>query len=99
MTFDEECAALVQRYAIYSKDRILTREEILAQPRYKRVWAWWQALAHYQMNNYYKRLEDAPDGISTIHVMGKTCKMYKWNNEYEFVQEMTKESCKGIYGQ
>lgn len=99
MNFDTECATLIQKYAIYSKERILTLEEILAQPRHKRVWAWWQALAHYQTNHYYKHLEDAPDGISMIHVMGKTSKMYEWKKGYEFVQEMTLEDCKVIYGE
>ena len=99
MHFDRQIAELIQRHMkeIYGWESPI--EEILAEPRYERVWAYWNALAYFRMHDHYLTLEEAPEGIKWITVMDGTCKNYKWKNgKYEFAQELTKEDCKSIYG-
>lgn len=79
----------------------LTIDELEKQPYNKRIWLWWQSLAYYgHKGTYFTRLEDAPDGLEWITVMGSKGpkKDYKWRNgKYEFIQEMSEKTCKAIY--
>jgi hypothetical protein len=97
---DKEARDLIQSHLLATTGREWPVETITAQPYYKQIWAWWSALAYYKIRHHYLRLEDAPDGIPSIEVMGDTQKMYMWRKgKYEFVQEFTLEFCKEIYGE
>jgi hypothetical protein len=76
-------------------------DQIESMPLHERVWAWWQALAYFGRANHFRRLEDAPDGQEWINVLDAESKRsYRWRNGgYALVQEMTKEVCRGIYGE
>lgn len=80
--------------------RNMTMEQIQANPRYKRVWTYWSALAYFKMRDHYQSLFEAPKGIKWITVMGDTCRNYKWKDgKYEFAQELTKSEVERIYGE
>jgi hypothetical protein len=77
----------------------MTSERLLLQPYHTLIWTWWTALAYYKMSHRYMRLEDAPEGVQTIWVMTDTNRNYIWKDgKYEYLQEFTKEECKGVYG-
>ncbi|WP_207953324.1 hypothetical protein [Paenibacillus agricola] len=79
--------------------RDMTAQQLSFHPYHKQVWAWWKALAYYGMNGNYERLEDAPNGMRSIWIIGKTNLNYIWKNgKYEYLQQITKEDCKNIYG-
>ncbi|MDB5054029.1 MAG: hypothetical protein JWM44_2079 [Bacilli bacterium] len=97
MSFVRECAELIQRHLRDAVNRELTLEEIFERPYHRRVWAWWEALAFYKLQDHYKRLEDAPDGLSTITIIGKTALMYQWKGKYVFLQEITRKDAEKFY--
>lgn len=69
------------------------------QPYHKQVWAWWQAMAYYGINGNYERLEDATAGVRYISIMReKKIKYELIDGKYIAYQEITKEECKGVYG-
>jgi hypothetical protein len=99
MSYMKECAQLTQRYFREVERRELTIDDILQRPHYRQVWFWWLALSHFKERNHYKRLEDAPQGLEYITIMGTTRVEYKWDGQkYSWLQETTMEECKSIYG-
>jgi hypothetical protein len=99
MHLNKESATLIQSHLLATTGREWPIDTITAQPYYKQVWAWWSALAYFKIDDSYERLEDAPEGISSITIMGDTRKLYKWRNGYKLIQEITEDECKGHYGQ
>jgi hypothetical protein len=98
----DDLTALVLRYLhdrYPGKYDSMTAGQLHQQPYHTLIWTWWTALAYYKIGQHYMRIEDAPDGVQTIWVMGETNKNYIWKNgQYEYLQEFTKEFCKGVYG-
>lgn len=77
----------------------MTADKLRLQPYHKLIWTWWEAMAHYGMNGNYKRLEDAPDGLRYVTIMGDNRVQYELKNgKYVKYQVTTKEECKGVYG-
>lgn len=99
LTTDQQMAHTVQRHMKEAHQWEPTLEELLSEPRYLRVWAHWNALAYFREKNYYPALEEAPEGLEWVSVMGEVKKDYRWEKgEYLVVQHMTIEDCKKIYG-
>lgn len=97
MTHMEDCAILTQKY-LRAKGQTISIEEILNRPHHKQVWYHWLAQAHFNINNHYMKIEDAPEGIERITVMGNSRIEYVWKGEYVRLQEVTKDDCEGIFG-
>jgi hypothetical protein len=77
----------------------MTTDLLRKQPYHNQVWTWWLALAHYGMNGNYKRLEDVPDGLRYVSIMGEKKVEYELiKGKYVAYQEITKEFCKDVYG-
>lgn len=48
MSFDYDCAKLIQRYLSEVDGKQYSLESILKRPRWRRVWFWWKALEYYE---------------------------------------------------
>lgn len=48
MSFELECAKLIQKYIKETRNVDLTIDDIMQRPRWKRVWYWWKALEYYE---------------------------------------------------
>lgn len=104
LSFSTEMNQLIQRFILETlpdEYEGLTLQEVQCWPNYDRVWLWWQALAHYQMKNHYKSIDDVPEGIdvNSVMVMDETHDLYeRRNGEWVKIQGMTYDECKDIYG-
>lgn len=78
----------------------MTEQQLSSQPYHKQIWTQWQAMAHYGINGNYERLEDAQDGLRYVSIMGEKKVQYELvNGDYVAYQEITREECKGVYGE
>lgn len=101
MNFDTECALLIQQYRKDKLNWISTVEDILAEPRYERVWEWWKSLAHFKRGPY-ESLSDVPADYENEYVstMADVNTLYhRQNGKWVKVQEMRYEDMKSIYGE
>ncbi|WP_010498516.1 hypothetical protein [Paenibacillus elgii] len=106
MSFDQEINTLILRYLhdkYHDQYAEWTIENIRVQPRWRRVWAFWEAKCHYEQNGHFQQLENAPPGLPSVWVMERGENVnYRWDanaGEYVFLQKVTKEECKAIYGE
>lgn len=103
MSNRQETLDLILRYLhdrYPDKYRHMTTELIHMQPYHKQIWAWWEALAHYRMNGYFSSLEQAPDGLKSMHVTENgVINNYSWiDGKYVYIQQWTKKFCEDVYG-
>lgn len=78
----------------------MTIELLRTEPYYKQLWTWWTARAYYGDHTFFGRLEDTPEGLESIWIIDSKMKRnYVWKKgKYEYLQQLSKESCKEIYG-
>lgn len=95
-----ETYPLIQAYLKEYKRQDLTLEEIENRPHYKKVWFWWLAMAHFNINNHYTTFELVPRGLDGMYVVTKqTSTSYSWvNGCYKKINVISYETCKAIYG-
>jgi hypothetical protein len=92
--------AILLRY--YQSKYNWTPEDIPSWPRHKVIWEHWRAKAHFHLSNFYEsvdELPDAPEG-TMYTVMDKVYENYKRvNGQWVYIQNITEEDCKAIYGE
>jgi sulfur relay (sulfurtransferase) DsrC/TusE family protein len=102
MSYDTEIAHTIQQYRKAKLNWNTTIEEILAEPRYARVWEYWRALSYFKRSDYYESFAEVP-GLAEgaiIHIMADVKTMYRRENgKWVRIQEMTKRETKSIYGE
>ena len=98
------CAKLIQRHMLDAYGWEATLEELLDEPLHKHVWAWWRALAYYQVDHHYFDLSDVvdpTDGLEVVVISDKSRDCYVFRKgrwRLEELRTILKSDMKAIYG-
>ncbi|MDB5055464.1 MAG: hypothetical protein JWM44_3514 [Bacilli bacterium] len=93
-----EIYELLQRYTKDSEGKDITLAELQSIAWWRCVWGHWMAKAYYQIDGFYQRLEDVPEGLEDYHIVDEVYTKYWTERGVLKSQVLTKEDCKRIYG-
>jgi hypothetical protein len=100
MSYTTEMYNLIIRFTKDSKGKEITLDDLYKLPYWRCVWGSWRAKAYYKMDGYYESLSDVPEGLEDYIIMTDkvNTKYGTFNGRHPYVQLMTKEYCKEVYG-
>lgn len=99
MSFTMDIYNLLIRYTKDSEGKDISLKELQNIELWRCIWGWWRAKAFYQIDGYYQRLEDVPEGLEDYIIQTDELNIkYGTFNGSKYVQQMTRADCKSIYG-
>lgn len=98
MSFTKDIYNLLIRFTKDSEGLDITLEDLRKLPWWRCVWGWWMAKAYYQLDGYYQRIEDIPEGLESYTIMNEVLTQHWMEQGIMKTQVITKAECKLFYG-